>query len=159
MVRTWRPATASKLGIPKESYPVRNLEWLGMFSNRKLGAERISPLDAMGDLMFEKLAFRPGERDMLVLFHDFRAEFPDGKKERIVSQLIDYGIPGGDSSMSRTVSLPAAIGVDMILTGRITATGVLRSVAPNIYNPVLNQLARLNVSCKEWTEIYLARAA
>ncbi|SPF38921.1 Saccharopine dehydrogenase [Candidatus Sulfotelmatobacter kueseliae] len=147
-------ATAKKLGIPKESYPIRNLEWLGMFSSRKLGAERISPLDSMGDLMYEKLAFRPGERDMIVLFHDFRAEFPDGKKERIVSELIDYGIPNGDSSMSRTVSLPAAIGVDMILTGRINATGVLRPVTPNIYNPVLNELAQLKIECKERTETF-----
>ena len=145
-------ATARKLGIPKESYPIRNLEWLGMFSNRKLGADRISPLDAMGNLMYEKLAFRQGERDMILLFHDFRAEFPNGKKERIVSELIDYGIPNGDSSMSRTVSLPAAIGVDMILTGRINATGVLRPVTPNIYNPVLDELAKLNISCKERTE-------
>ena len=152
-------ATARKLGIPKESYPIRNLEWLGMFSSRKLSAERISPLDAMGDLMYEKLAFHPGERDMIVLFHDFRAEFPDGKKERIVSELIDYGIPHGDSSMSRTVSLPAAIGVDMILTGRINATGVLRPVTPNIYNPVLNELAQLNISCKERTETFYVRAA
>jgi alpha-aminoadipic semialdehyde synthase len=152
-------ATATKLGIPRESSPIRNLDWLGMFSSRNLGAERISPLDAMGNLMYEKLAFRPSERDMLLLFHDFRAEFPNGKKERIVSQLIDYGIPGGDSSMSRTVSLPAAIGVDMILTGRIAATGVLRPVTPNIYDPVLNELAQLNISCKERTETFYVRAA
>jgi len=152
-------ATARKLGIPRESSPIRNLEWLGMFSGQKLGAEGISPLDAMGNLMYEKLAFRPGERDMLLLFHDFRAEFPDGKTEWIVSQLIDYGIPHGDSSMSRTVSLPAAIGVDMILSGRITATGVLRPVTPDIYNPVLNQLAQLGISCKEQTETFYVRVA
>ncbi len=152
-------AIARKLGIPKESYPIRNLEWLGMFSSRKLDTERISPLDAMGNLMYEKLAFRPGERDMLVLFHDFRAEFPKGRRERIVSELIDYGIPNGDSSMSRTVSLPAAIGVDMILTGRISATGVLRPVTPDIYNPVLDGLAQLNISCKERTETFLVAPA
>jgi hypothetical protein len=147
-------AIGKKLGIPKESYPIKNLEWLGMFSNQKLGAEKISPLDAMGNQMYEKLAFRPGERDMIVLFHDFRAEFPEGKKERIVSELIDYGIPNGDSSMARTVSLPAAIGVDMILTGKIQATGVLRPVTPNIYNPVLDGLVKLNISCKERTEAF-----
>lgn len=152
-------AIARKLRIPKESYPIRNLEWLGMFSSRKLGDERISPLDAMGNLMYEKLAFRPGERDMIVLFHDFRTEFDDGTKQRIVSELIDYGIPNGDSSMSRTVSLPAAIGVDMILTGRINVTGVLRPVTPNIYNPVLNELANLNISCKERTETFTVRVA
>jgi saccharopine dehydrogenase-like NADP-dependent oxidoreductase len=149
-----RVATARKLGIAKECFPILNLEWLGMFSNRKFTVDRISPLDAMGELMYEKLAFRPGERDMIVLYHDFRAEFPNGKKEKIISELIDYGIPNGDSSMSRTVSLPAAIGVDMILTGRIEATGVLRPVTPNIYNPVLDELATLNITCKERTEVF-----
>jgi saccharopine dehydrogenase (NADP+, L-glutamate forming) len=149
-----RAATARKLGIPGESLPIRNLEWLGMFSDRGFKVDRISPLDAMGELMYERLAFRPGERDMIVLFHDFRAEFPGGKRERIISQLIDYGIPLGDSSMARTVSLPAAIGVHMVLTGRIRNTGVLRPVAPEIYDPVLDELATLAISCDERTEVY-----
>jgi len=147
-----RPATARKLGIPKDALPVWNLHWLGMFSDRKFAVDRISPLDAMGNLMYEKLAYRPGERDMIVLFHDFRAEYPGGRRERIISQMIDYGIPDGDSSMSRTVSLPAAVGVDMILTGRIQERGVLRPVTPGIYNPVLDELASLAISCQEGTE-------
>ena len=149
-----RTATARKLGIPRDSLPVMNLQWLGMFSDRKFKVDRTSPLDAMGELMYEKLAFRPGERDMLVLFHDFRAEFPDGHRERVVSEMIDYGIPHGDSSMSRTVSLPAAIAVDMILTGRIKETGVLRPVMPDVYNPVLDQLAELDIACKEKTQVF-----
>jgi saccharopine dehydrogenase-like NADP-dependent oxidoreductase len=147
-------AVARKLGIPRESLPVSNLEWLGMLSERKFSVDRISPLDALGDRMYEKLAFRPGERDMLVLFHDFRAEYPEGRRERILSRMIDYGIPHGDSSMSRTVSLPAAIGVDMILTGKIRQTGVLRPVTPEIYNPVLDELAELKISCEETTQAF-----
>jgi saccharopine dehydrogenase (NADP+, L-glutamate forming) len=147
-------AAAKKLGIPRASLPIMNLDWLGMFSERGFAVETISPLDAMGDLMYEKLAFAPGERDMIVMHHDFRAEFPDGKREQIISELIDYGIPGGDSSMSRTVALPAAIGADMILQGRIGAKGVLRPVLPEIYNPVLDELARLHIACKERTRTY-----
>ena len=41
-------------------------------------------LDALGNLMFEKLAFADGERDMLVLHHEFRAEYPDGRRERFL---------------------------------------------------------------------------
>jgi len=147
-----RVATARKLGIPPDALPAWNLHWLGMFSDRKLGVARISPLDALGNLMFEKLAYRPGERDMIVLYHDFRATFPDGHAERIVSQLIDYGIEGGDSSMSRTVSLPAAVSVHLILEGTITAKGVLRPVLPEIYNPVLDELATLDINCEERSE-------
>jgi saccharopine dehydrogenase-like NADP-dependent oxidoreductase len=68
--------------------------------------------------------------------------------------MIDYGIPNGDSSMSRTVSLPAAIGVDMILTGKIRQTGVLRPVTPEIYHPVLDELATLKISCEETTQAF-----
>ena len=104
--------------------------------------------------MFERLAFKPGERDLIVLYHDFLAHYPDGRKEHITSKMIDFGIKDGDSSMSRTVSLPAAIGVHMILEGKITATGVLRPVTPDIYNPVLDELAALNIECKESTEAF-----
>ena len=66
--------------------------------------------------------------------------------------MIDFGIPGGDSSMSRTVSLPAAIGVRRILEGQITAKGVLRPVTADIYDPVLDELAELGIVCTEASE-------
>ena len=143
---------AAKLGIPRDSCPVRNLEWLGMFSARKFRGGRTTPLDALGELMFEKLAFRPGERDMVALHHEFRVEFPDGTQERITCRLVDFGIPHGDSAMARTVSLPAAIGADLILSGRIQSRGVLRPIAPDIYVPVLDELEALNLVCREKRE-------
>ena len=147
-----RAAAARKMGVAPDALPAWNLHWLGMLGDREVGAERISPLDALGQLMFEKLAYGPGERDMLVLFHDFRAEYPDGRRERILSRMVDFGIPEGDSSMSRTVSLPAAIAARRILEGEITATGVLRPVTADIYNPVLDELAELGIECRESTE-------
>ena len=125
-----------------------------MFSDQKVKGEKTTMLDMMGELMFDKLAFKDGELDLIILCHDFQAKFPDGHQEHITSQLIDFGIEGGDSSMSRTVSLPAAIGAHMILQGKITETGVLRPVLPGIYNPVLDELATMNIECKEHTESY-----
>ncbi len=149
-----RAAAAARLRIPRESFPILNLEWLGMFSNLEFKVDRISPLDALGECMYEKLAFQAGERDMLVMCHDFRAEFPDSRRERILSRLIDFGIPGGDSSMSRTVSLPAAIGTVRILAGKIKRTGVLRPITADIYHPVLDELAELGIRCQERTEVF-----
>ncbi len=146
-------ATAAVLGIPREAFPILSLKWLGMFSERKFRTGRIAPLDALGELMFEKLAYKPGERDMLVLCHDFRIELPDGRRERVVSRLVEFGIPQGDSAMSRTVSLPAAIGAELILNGRIQRTGVLRPITQDLYNPVLDELASLNIACRETREI------
>jgi saccharopine dehydrogenase (NADP+, L-glutamate forming) len=98
------------------------------------------------------MAYRPGERDMLVMQHEFIAAYPD-HKEAITATMIDYGIPYGDTSMSRTVGLPAAIAVRMILHGEISGlAGVYVPVIPEIYQPVLSELAELGISLKETVE-------
>ena len=91
------------------------------------------------------------ERDMIVMHHEFIAEYAS-KKEHITSTLVDYGIPNGDSAVSRTVGLPAAIAVKMILQEKINMTGVHIPVRPEIYNPILNELEELGIKFKEKTE-------
>jgi len=88
---------------------------------------------------------------MVVMHHEFVAEYPS-KKECITSTLVDYGIPHGDSSVSRTVALPAAIAVKMILEGKIDNTGVHIPVIPEIYNRILDELEEMNIIFKEKTE-------
>lgn len=150
-----RVASAQKMGIPADCLPPWNLHWLGMFSDRPIGQDSISPLDALGQIMLEKLAYKPGERDMIVLFHEFKAWFAaDDHYERVTSTLVDHGIRYGDSSMSRTVSLPAAIAARLILEDKIPQRGVLRPMFPEIYNPVLDELADLNIVCKDETVAY-----
>jgi saccharopine dehydrogenase (NADP+, L-glutamate forming) len=143
---------AARLKIKPDSEPVKRLDWLGFFGSEPIPSERRSPLDVFADRLLEKLKYEPGERDMIVLHHDFRAEYPQNKKERITSTLVDYGIPNGDSSMSRTVGLPAAIGATLILNGKIQETGVHIPVTPAIYEPALAELEKLNIVCKEKTE-------
>jgi len=50
--------------------------------------------------------------------------------------------------------LPAAIAARLILEGRITSRGVLRPVTPEIYNPVLDELAKVNIVCAEEKTVY-----
>ncbi|MEZ4386530.1 MAG: saccharopine dehydrogenase C-terminal domain-containing protein [Candidatus Krumholzibacteriia bacterium] len=149
-----RAAFARRAGLPADALPPANLQWLGLFDERKVTREATTRLDLLGDLMLEKLVFAPGEQDLIVLCHDFEAVFADGRREHITSRLIAFGEPGGDSAMSRTVSLPAAIGADLILQGRLTTPGVLRPVTAEIYEPVLAELATLNIACVEETETY-----
>ena len=87
---------------------------------------------------------------MIVMHHEFIAEYPD-KKQKITSTLIDYGIPNGDSSMSRTVALPVAIASKMILDGKISLTGVHRPIIPEIYEPILQELETLDIKMDEKT--------
>ncbi len=96
------------------------------------------------------MPYEEGERDMLVMHHEFVAEYPD-RKEAITSTMLDFGIPNGDTSMSRTVGLPAAIATRMILEGTITRKGVLVPVTPDIYNPVMAELEKMDIGFKEET--------
>ena len=100
-------------------------------------------------LKLARMPYEEGERDMIILYHNFIAEYPGGKREEITSTLIDYGIPHGDSSMARTVSLPAAVGARMILEGKFKQPGVWVPVIPELYNPVLDELETLGIKCEE----------
>ena len=83
---------------------------------------------------------------MILLQHKFTVENKNKMKEFITSTLIDYGITNGDSSMARTVSLPLAIGVKLILTGKIMLTGVKIPIMKEIYDPVLEELKNLGIA-------------
>jgi saccharopine dehydrogenase-like NADP-dependent oxidoreductase len=96
-----------------------------------------------------KLIYLEGEKDLLIQHHEFTAEYPDHKKEKVTSTLIDMGIPGGDTSMSRTVGLPVAIATKLIAEGKIDLTGVHIPVVPEIYEPVLAELKTLNIAFTE----------
>lgn len=144
-----KAAVARKLGLEPASDVLGRLEWLGLFSDEAIPVARGSAFDILAARMVERLQYAAGERDMVVLQHVFLAESRDGRRERITSTLIDFGIPHGDSSMSRTVGLPAAIGARLVLEGRIAETGVRVPVTPDIYEPILDELAALGIRFQE----------
>ena len=144
-------ATAMFLDIETYSTIVNRLEWLGLFGNEKLPSDKDNPLDYLNVLTLRKMSFEKKERDMIVMHHEFIAQYPS-KKEYITSTLVDYGIPEGDSAVSRTVALPAAIAVKMILHGEIDLTGVHIPVIPEIYNPILDELEEMGIKFDEKSE-------
>lgn len=146
--------TAAALGLPAASKVLADMEWLGLFSAAKIQVDddRISALDLLTKQMLDRMGYDKGERDLIVLVHHFDAHYPDGKKEHITSTLIAYGQPDGDTAMARTVSLPAAIAVDLILRGKITVTGVQVPVTPNLYRPILSGLEEQGITFIENVE-------
>jgi saccharopine dehydrogenase-like NADP-dependent oxidoreductase len=140
---------ARKLGIPPDSTPLRAFEFLGFFSNKIMNYIKTSPFDITSDRMIELMSLSEDDRDMVVMQHIFLAVHPDGKKEVIKSSMLDYGSPSTNTAIARTVSLPAAIAVKMILQKRLDLAGIYRPVVPEIYNPVLDELKTLGIELKE----------
>lgn len=140
------------LGIEESSDIISRFEWLDLLSDKPLPLTKGSALDILGAKMLEKLQYEEGERDMIILQHQFIASYPGDKKEKITSTLIDFGIPHGDTSMARTVGLPAAISTRLILEEKIQITGVHIPVIPEIYAPILQELKEMGIIFKEKRE-------
>lgn len=143
-----RDAVMKKFGLDDYSEELKRLEWLGIFSDQPT-PDQDNFLDVLSHQMKKKLCYRDDEKDMILMQHTFIVRNNDGSRDKITSTLIDYGIPGGDSSMSRTVSLPLAIGVKLMAEGKFNLTGVRIPVLKELYMPVLSELENLGIRMVE----------
>jgi saccharopine dehydrogenase-like NADP-dependent oxidoreductase len=144
-----RKKTADFLNLDETAAPLNNIEWLGLFEDKPMNRGIDTTFEITSDLMIAKMELGQTERDMVVLQHVFMASYPDGTKEVIKSSMLDYGTLATDTSIARTVALPAAIAVKMILENKIEVKGVHIPVIPGIYNPILNELETLNIKMVE----------
>ncbi|MCK4345698.1 MAG: saccharopine dehydrogenase NADP-binding domain-containing protein [Bacteroidales bacterium] len=140
---------AEYLGIDINAHAIKAMEWLGLFDEKPVNRKEDTPFEVTSDLMIDKMMLDTEARDMVVMQHIFLASYPDGSREVIKSRMLDYGTPGTNTSVARTVALPAAISVLMILENKITIKGVYRPVLPDIYNPVLDELEKIDIKMIE----------
>ncbi len=140
---------AAKLHIDEKDDCIYRLDWLGFFDDKPMGLEKGTAADVLTLLLAEKLEYGENERDMIVLHHEFLAEYNDQPNEKITSTLISYGDPNGHSAMALTVSMPAAVAVRMILEGKIDIKGVKIPVYPEIYDVILEELVNLGLEFDE----------
>lgn len=99
-----------------------------------------SPLDTLSNYLSKKLAFAPGEKDMIVMHHNVGVTWPDKSQEKRVINFVCYGEENGYSAMAKTVGLPTAVATKMVLDGEIQRRGVLAPLTMDIYQPILSRL-------------------
>ena len=146
-------ALEERFGVANDDPFMERLRYARMFSEDPCPLESGSICDVMVHQLEKLLFLGEQERDMVVLRDEFVAEFPNGTRERHVSQLVDFGIPGGDSATARTVSLPAAVATTVVIDGAIDVTGVFAPTDARIYDPVLDGLEELGIECVETREV------
>ncbi len=146
---------ANYLGISPTGKIMENFSWLGLFSDEPTGCQGETAAEMMIDLLSEKLPLGPGQRDMVVLLHKLKVDYPDSDRpaERITSTMVARGEPGGFTAMSKTVGLPTALAAKLILTDQISMAGTLIPTHPSIYAPILEELAEAGIAFTEEVEI------
>ncbi|HEY9062659.1 MAG TPA: saccharopine dehydrogenase C-terminal domain-containing protein [Pseudobacteroides sp.] len=137
------------LNIPEYSLTIKKLEWLGLISDELLPLGNTSVFEMFGHVLQNHLNYEEDEKDMLILHQEIIAEYPGKTRQKILSTLVSKGDPFGDSATAYTVSLPAAIAVKLILEKKIGLTGIQIPIHPQIYEPVLEELNRLNINVVE----------
>jgi len=139
---------AQHLNLDVNDYRISNMEWLGLFSEQQVPSTVTTLLDALCHVCVEKMQYKAGERDMIVMRHEITFDFAD-RREYWNCTLVDYGIKNGDSSMSRNVSLPVAIAIRLVLEEKIKLTGIQIPIIPELYEPILAELETLGIKFEE----------
>jgi saccharopine dehydrogenase-like NADP-dependent oxidoreductase len=138
-----------KTGLNATPVALQAFEWLGLFRDEPMGYGVTSPFEITSDLMIKKMWLNDKDRDMIVMQHLFSVSYPDGKREIISSRMLEYGSPSTNTSIARTVALPASMAVKLILSGKIKLTGVYRPILPELYNPILDELESVGIRMHE----------
>lgn len=136
------------VGIDLDSPEMEKLNYLEMFSDEKIGLSDVTPAQILQHRLEQKWSLDPDDKDMIVMQHQFEYELA-GKKKKIVSSLVVIGKDTSDTAMSITVGIPVAIATKLLLTGKITKTGVIAPVEEDVYTPVLAELEEYGIKFVE----------
>jgi len=121
---------------------MENLRFLGLFDDQPTGCAGDTAAAMLSHLLETRLAPLPESRDMVTIFHEMEVEFPDSDRpaERQITTMVEYGVPVVMSAMAKTVGLPTALAVEMLLQGELELRGCRLPTHPVICDAVLGQL-------------------
>jgi saccharopine dehydrogenase-like NADP-dependent oxidoreductase len=141
---------AHYLKLDQDDDLMGKLEWLGIFSNEPVGLKNATPAQILQSILEKRWTMAPADRDMIVMWHKV-GYILNGQKTVTEASMVVKGDDTENTAMAKTVGLPLAIATRMILEGRVTQRGVLLPISPDIYRPVLDELAANGLSFTEKT--------
>lgn len=143
-------AAATVAGQMQEaSLAMQQLFYLGMDDNNTLiNLGRCSAADVLQFALEKKLVLNVHDKDMVVMLHEIGYEL-EGKAYLLRSKLMVKGENSIKTAMAKTVGLPLGIAAKLILQQKITLTGVHIPIHPEIYEPILQELAEYGIGFEE----------
>ncbi|TFK51437.1 hypothetical protein OE88DRAFT_1718878 [Heliocybe sulcata] len=151
-------ALSSVVSAGSEGRLAEALGWLGAIPSAVFNdmppvpKGEMAPIELFAGLLAHKLAYKPGERDMVVLHHEIVASPASpslSKTEEIyTSTLMAYGTPV-HSAMAMTVGLPVALAALRVLDGRVGMRGVRGPEEEGLWRGVLGGMEEAGLGMRE----------
>jgi saccharopine dehydrogenase (NADP+, L-glutamate forming) len=142
---------AKMIETEPDSDIMQKLEWLGLFSKRRIKSKNATPALILENLLLEKWVLKPEEKDMVIMQHVFEYEL-QRRKHKTTSTLVMEGTNGSETAMSKLVGLPLGIFVKLLMLGKISTTGVNIPTMPEVYEPIMQELTEYGVRFIEHEE-------
>jgi saccharopine dehydrogenase-like NADP-dependent oxidoreductase len=117
------------------------LDYLELFSEKKIGPADGTPAQILQALLEEKWKLKSGDKDMIVMQHQFEYTMPgQNSVQKLNASLGVIGKNQDHTAMALTVGLPLAITVKNFITGGFKLSGIQTPVKKEIYLPLLAEL-------------------
>ncbi len=150
------PASNNLLdSLAKQANQLENSEimskiaWLDILSDEKINLPKATPAQVLQKKLEEKWALEGCDKDMVVMQHQF-SYIEDNDSKKLYSDLVLIGESSTHTAMAKTVGLPLAIAAKLILEETISLKGVNIPVSKEIYNPILNELKKFEITFIEY---------
>lgn len=139
---------AHYMNMERDCQEMYMLKWLGMFDETPIGLDKGTPAKILEHILKKKWTLEPHERDMIVMWHKFEYEL-DNRRYQITSHMVTEGENAENTGMAKTVGLPLGIATKHLLLGNIKTKGLAVPNIPEIYEPLLQELALYDISFTE----------
>ncbi len=115
-------------------------EQIGLFQNEPLPAGAHTSAKILQALLEKNWKMKEADKDMILMLHEFEYLL-NNRRYSLRSSLIVKGENALRTAMAKTVGLPLGIAAKLILENRMTISGLHIPIIPEIYEPVLEELA------------------
>lgn len=149
MGTTLEERLARYCGIDPEGPSMERIISTGILEETLIGLKDASPAQILQQLLEQKWVLKEGDKDMIVMQHQFEYTTAAGNAARLTSSLVVKGADTVQTAMAKTVGLPLGIAAIHMLEGRFSTTGVQIPVMQEIYAPILRELETMHIRFSE----------
>jgi saccharopine dehydrogenase-like NADP-dependent oxidoreductase len=139
------PAGAGNLKSKLQAYTqcsedaIEKIDYLGFFSEEQIPMLTGTSAQILEEVLKLKWKLEASDKDLVVMLHKIDYNL-NGQAHTQIASMVLKGESNTHTAMAKTVGLPLAIGVKLILENKISEKGVLAPVFEDIYLPVLEEL-------------------